>query len=85
MMYYSDLEGTFPLTMVECKIIYSLCSDRISEIENSIDNADSHVYVNLKMIEAKMDGFIKLMKSKSEKTNDNTNVLSGITFEEVTI
>ena len=84
-MCYSDCEGTFPLTIDECELIQNLCTERISELENSIDNSDSYIYVNLKMVESKMDGFIKLMKLKREQAYDNTNVLGGITFEEVTI
>ena len=84
-MCYSDCEGTFPLTIDECKLIQNLCSERISELENCIDNADSHVYVNLKMIESKIDGFIKLMESKGKQTYEDVKILGGITCEEVTI
>ena len=81
MMCYSDCEGTFPLTIDECKLIQNLCSERISEFESDINNADSHIYINLKMIESKIDGFIKLMESKGK----DVKILDGIAFEEVTI
>ena len=80
-MCYSDCEGTFPLTIDECKLIQNLCSERISEFESDINNADSHIYINLKMIESKIDGFIKLMESKGK----DVKILDGIAFEEVTI
>lgn len=67
MMCYSDCEGTFPLTMDECKLIQNLCSERISKLEDNIDRMDPHIYTNLKMIEAKMDGYIKLMNSKKNE------------------
>ena len=66
-MCYSDDEGIFPLTMDECKLIQNLCSERISELEGNIDRMDPHIYTNLKMIEAKMDGYIKLMNSKKNE------------------
>lgn len=66
-MCYSDYEGIFPLTMDECKIIQILCSERISELEDNIDRMDPHIYINLKMIEAKMSGYIKLMNSKKNE------------------
>lgn len=66
-MCYSDCEGIFPLTMDECKLIQNLCSERISELEDNIDRMDPHIYTNLKMIEAKMDGYIKLMNSKKNE------------------
>ena len=81
MMCYSDCEGTFPLTIDECKLIQNLCSERISEFESDINNADSHIYINLKMIESKIDGFIKLMES----TEKDVKILDGTAFEEVTI
>ena len=81
MMCCSDCEGTFPLTIDECKLIQNLCSERISEFESDINNADSHIYINLKMIESKIDGFIKLMESKGK----NVKILDGTAFEEVTI
>ena len=81
MMCCSDCEGTFPLTIDECKLIQNLCSERISEFESDINNADSHIYINLKMIESKIDGFIKLMESKGK----DVKILDGIAFEEVTI
>lgn len=67
MMCYSDCEGIFPLTMDECKLIQNLCSERISELESNIGRMDPHIYTNLKMIEAKMDGYIKLMDSKKNE------------------
>ena len=81
MMCYSDCEGTFPLTIDECKLIQNLCSERISEFESDINNADSHIYINLKMVESKIDGFIKLMESKGK----DVKILDGTAFEEVTI
>lgn len=81
MMCCSDCEGTFPLTIDECKLIQNLCSERISEFESDINNADSHIYINLKMIESKIDGFIKLMESKGK----DVKILGGITLEEATI
>lgn len=81
MMCCSDCEGTFPLTIDECKLIQNLCSERISEFESDINNADSHIYINLKMIESKIDGFIKLMESKGK----DVKILDGTDFEEVTI
>lgn len=81
MMCCSDCEGTFPLTIDECKLIQNLCSERISEFESDINNADSHIYINLKMIESKIDGFIKLMESKGK----DVKILDGTAFEEVTI
>lgn len=81
MMCYRDCEGTFPLTIDECKLIQNLCSERISEFESDINNADSHIYINLKMIESKIDGFIKLMESKGK----DVKILDGTAFEEVTI
>ena len=80
-MCCSDCEGTFPLTIDECKLIQNLCSERISEFESDINNADSHIYINLKMIESKIDGFIKLMESKGK----DVKILDGTAFEEVTI
>ena len=44
MMCCSDCEGTFPVTIDECKLIQNLCSERISEFESDINNADSHIY-----------------------------------------
>ena len=67
MMCYSDCEGTFPLTMDECKLIQNLCSERISELETNIGKIDPHIYTNLKMIDAKMSGYIKLMNSKKNE------------------
>lgn len=67
MMCYSDCEGTFPLTMDECKLIQNLCSERISELEVNIGKIDPHIYTNLKMIDAKMSGYIKLMNSKKNE------------------
>lgn len=67
MMCYSDCEGIFPLTMDECKLIQNLCSERISELENNIGRMDPHIYTNLKMIEAKMDGYTRLMDSKKNE------------------
>ena len=81
MMCCSDCEGTFLLTIDECKLIQNLCSERISEFESDINNADSHIYINLKMIESKIDGFIKLMESKGK----DVKILDGTAFEEVTI
>lgn len=78
-MCCSDCEGTFPLTIDECKLIQNLCSERISEFESDINNADSHIYINLKMIESKIDGFIKLMESKGK----DVKILDGTAFEEV--
>ena len=80
-MCCSDCEGTFLLTIDECKLIQNLCSERISEFESDINNADSHIYINLKMIESKIDGFIKLMESKGK----DVKILDGTAFEEVTI
>ena len=81
MMCCSDCEGTFPLTIDECNLIQNLCYERISEFESDIKNADSHIYINLKMIESKIDGFIKLMESKGK----DVKILDGTDFEEVTI
>lgn len=67
MVCYSDCEGTFPLTMYECKLMQNLCSERISELESDIEKADPHIYINLKMLNAKMDGYIKLMSSKNNE------------------
>lgn len=67
MMCYSNCEGTFPLTMDECKLIQNLCSERISELEANIEKTDPHIYTNLKMIDAKISGYIKLMNSKKNE------------------
>lgn len=67
MMFYSNCEGTFPLTMDECKLIQNLCSERISELEANIEKTDPHIYTNLKMIDAKISGYIKLMNSKKNE------------------
>ena len=79
MMCCSDCEGTFPVTIDECKLIQNLCSERISEFESDINNTDSHIYINLKMIESKIDGFIKLMESKGK----DVKILDGTAFKEV--
>ena len=41
----------------------------------------TRIYINLKMIESKIDGFIKLMESKGK----DVKILDGTAFEEVTI
>ena len=66
MMCYSDYEGTFPLTMDECKLIQNLCSERISELEANMEKIDPHIYTNLKMIDAKMRGVYKIDEFKKE-------------------
>ena len=67
MMCYSDCDGIFPLTMDECKSIQKLCSERISELESNIGRMSPHIYINLKMIEAKMNGYAKLMDLKKNE------------------
>ena len=69
MMCYSNCEGTFPFTIDECKLMQNLCSERISELEANIEKINPHIYTNLKMMDAKINGYIKLMDSKNNEEN----------------
>lgn len=69
MMCFTESNGVFPLTLEECECIGSLCSERISEMEENLESKDPHKYIFIKELSSKMNAMIKLMNVKSIKVS----------------
>lgn len=74
MMCYSGNDGSFPLTLKECNCIESLCNERISEMEEDLENKDPHKYIRIKELSSKMNAIIKLMNARKIKEAQDTNL-----------
>lgn len=61
MMSYDGKEGSFPLTKEECECLFTLCSERIAEMESDLEKTDPHLYVFIKSLCAKLEGYSMLM------------------------
>ena len=82
-MCYNEHNGTFPLSLEECTYIKRILCKEIADIENDMGNKDPHKYILIKMINAKIDGFIQLMNARSikEKLKEVSEITENRTYE----